>query len=317
MRKVFLIAVFLCSAINCFSQAPKHATKAGETKNQQQPAASTPNQTTAVHEQPSGNENDETATRHKEEIEIQRQLSKFTGWLVAVGFLQFIVLAVQAVLFFQQKKIMGQHKTSLEDLAGAAKTSAGEAVVGAKFTRETIKDSERAQVYLYLAQIKRPPSDHFDDHVWLELVIKNFGRTRAINVSGEFKFDPAMPMINAKANVREVHTILGAGQEHTVVFDRFANILDPTTFQRVLTGQRPLSFVGQFTYDDIFGGTYTTQCTGRFNDKSLCFVIEENRAEWEKPSNLPKNSSTCPINYFCNPSKGLTFVRRKTWTRRN
>jgi hypothetical protein len=64
-----------------------------------------------------------------EDIEIQRQLTKFTKYLVWVGLLQAVVLASQAVLFFQQKKIMEEHKTKFEDLAKAANSNAQAAIL--------------------------------------------------------------------------------------------------------------------------------------------------------------------------------------------
>ena len=124
MRKTLTIVALLCFAVNGVSQSPKNAAKTEETKKHEQPAASPPSQTITIYNQPSSTDNSEAANQHEQEIEIQRQLARFTGWLVLVGFLQFSILGVQARLFFQQKTIMGQHKTSLEDLAKAANESA-------------------------------------------------------------------------------------------------------------------------------------------------------------------------------------------------
>ncbi len=44
-----------------------------------------------------------------------------TVWLAIAGFVQAVVLAVQARLLFQQKKIMEEHKASLEQLATAGR----------------------------------------------------------------------------------------------------------------------------------------------------------------------------------------------------
>jgi hypothetical protein len=61
---------------------------------------------------------------------------------VVVGFLQFVVLAVQAVLFFQQRNIMEQHRGSLVQLATAASNNAA----AAKASADTLVNSERSWV---------------------------------------------------------------------------------------------------------------------------------------------------------------------------
>jgi hypothetical protein len=94
--------------------------------NQNKQDAETPsNQTIAIYEESRPAENEHNHQQDREQIEIDRKIAKFTGYLAGVGLLQFVVLVVQAILFFQQKKIMGQHKTSLEQLATAAATNAG------------------------------------------------------------------------------------------------------------------------------------------------------------------------------------------------
>ncbi len=65
-----------------------------------------------------------TANQSKEETEINRQVAKFTAYLGAVGFLQCVILFIQAILFYRQTKIMRQHKVSLEELATAAGVNA-------------------------------------------------------------------------------------------------------------------------------------------------------------------------------------------------
>ena len=110
MRKVLGVAALLCLAINGISQAARKTAETDKTRKHEQAAQNPPSQTIAIYEQPHSKDDGEAANQHQQEIEIQRQLSKFTGWLVAVGFLQFIVLAVQAVLFFQQRNIMEQHE---------------------------------------------------------------------------------------------------------------------------------------------------------------------------------------------------------------
>jgi hypothetical protein len=67
-----------------------------------------------------------------EELRIQEQLTRFTGLLVVVGFLQLLALVGQAFLFLRQARIMGQHRVSLEQLAEAASDNAKAAKDGAE-----------------------------------------------------------------------------------------------------------------------------------------------------------------------------------------
>jgi hypothetical protein len=164
-----------------------------------------------------------------------------------------------------------------KEAADAAKKSADAAYDSSEFTRNTIKKSERAEVLLHLA--KTVPSSASLYESSLELTIKNFGRTRAINVSGDLRFADDVPMTRGKENIREVHTILGAGQKHKVAFEKFIQIIDGHNFGLMINGRRSLRFAGQLTYEDIFGDTHSTRCSGKFDPSTKTFAIEENRAE--------------------------------------
>jgi uncharacterized protein HemX len=73
-------------------------------------------------------------------LEIQRKLAKFTKYLVWVGLLQALILAGQAVLFFQQKKIMEEHKTKFNELAKAANSNAEAAILQVRAMQEQITE---------------------------------------------------------------------------------------------------------------------------------------------------------------------------------
>lgn len=68
----------------------------------------------------------------KEELKTQRELTRFTGALVVVSFLQFVALVWQACLFFRQTRIMDEHRIHLEQLAKAASDNAQAAKDGAE-----------------------------------------------------------------------------------------------------------------------------------------------------------------------------------------
>jgi hypothetical protein len=77
-----------------------------------------------------------------EDLKVQRQLARFTGLLVVVGFLQLIALIGQACLFFRQARIMGQHRVSLEQLAEAASDNAKAAKDGAEVASKNAEFSK-------------------------------------------------------------------------------------------------------------------------------------------------------------------------------
>jgi hypothetical protein len=193
----------------------------------------------------------------------------FTGVLAYVGYLQWRTLR-------EHGRWMKENVKIAEKAADAARKSADAAYDSSEFTRDTIKKSERAEVLLLLVRTVPKAGSFYESS--LELTIKNFGRTRAVNVSGNFSFADDIPMVGAKENIRKVHTILGAGQKHKLIFDKFINIFDGQTFGRVVNNQQTMRFVGRFTYEDIFGEVHSAQCGGRFDPYTKTFIIEENRA---------------------------------------
>jgi len=149
-----LITVYIVwFAVFVYSQTPKgkgtteqksaldHAPTNGTQQNEQH-ATSSPSPVVTIYNQPCPQEQNSDTKRSQDAINIERRLTTFTGYLVVVGFLQFLVLCAQAVLFFQQKRIMGQHKASLEQLA----TAAGNNALAAKASADALVNSERSWV---------------------------------------------------------------------------------------------------------------------------------------------------------------------------
>jgi hypothetical protein len=129
-----LILALLCFGVFGRSQVSKpeqpsqpHTGEIVSKKNEGQTrdSKSSPNPTTIAPQEASATEQHRDAERSQEAIAVERQLARFTLYLVLVGFLQFAILAVQAILFWQQKRIMSEHKMSLEQLASAAGDNVG------------------------------------------------------------------------------------------------------------------------------------------------------------------------------------------------
>jgi len=162
-----------------------------------------------------------------------------------------------------------------EIAANAAQRSAEVAARNADVTEEALRLSERAEVLLDGANVhlSGPEAKHFDLHAWLELTIKNFGRTKAIDVTGDFKLDIqdlSCPII------RTPPTVLGAGQTQSIAFPRFSNLFDTQSFDAALRGERKLRFSGIFNYSDVFGTHYTGQCVGTFDNGTRSIKIDQN-----------------------------------------
>lgn len=142
-------------------------------------AADLPNNATTANQSASGEGTGNGSYQSRDSIEVERQVAKFTGYLVGVGLLQFLILAVQAVLFFQQKNIMGQHKVSLEQLATAAIDNAK----AAKDTVEAHINTERpwisASIRKTVQSIRKPNKTAFEEVSYFHFVLKNHGRTPA------------------------------------------------------------------------------------------------------------------------------------------
>jgi hypothetical protein len=186
MKQATIVLAVLSLAILGISQAPKDeriavkngaldTAPASSRKNNQQHAASPPSQTIAIYNQSSSPEHNGDAKQSQDAIDVERQVAKFTGYLAIVGLFQLLVLAVQAVLFFQQKKIMGQHKVSLEKLATAASDNA----IAAKDSADALKAADRAWILAkpYLPDKLLPVGEHrVTRFMWS---IKSVGRTPA------------------------------------------------------------------------------------------------------------------------------------------
>ncbi len=215
------------------------------------------------------------ANDHKEQDRAQRIKEINDTLLVIFTGLLFVVGALQAAAIFRQEKWMRRNVKIAEDSVDAAKKSADAAYTSSEFTRETIKKSERAEVLLHLTKITSKPNVFSDG--WLELTIRNFGRTRAVDVSGKFEFAGVASLRSTEVSI--IHTILGAGQEHVFIFERFVNLFNGAILGRVWNSQEVLRFSGVLTYRDIFDQSYTTRCAGTFDPGSVGFRIDENRAE--------------------------------------
>jgi hypothetical protein len=276
MRTAFLVVVLLSLAVNGVSHVPRNTAKSDETKKHEQSTANPPSQTIAIYDQPRSKDDADAANQHQQEIEIQRQLSKFTGWLVAVGFLQFVVLAVQAVLFFQQRNIMEQHEewmqkhdANLTNIAQAAKKNS-------EIAEMAVKLSERADVLVQSAALD-PGQTISGGDSRVVIRYKNFGNTRATNSA--LSMNLLIEGVPATNSGRIPPITMGAGDEQTISSERFIAFLNLETAKKVLSGQTALRFETQALYQDVFGGAHRTFCAGTFDARTRGFEINKQETD--------------------------------------
>jgi len=164
---------------------------------------------------------------------------------------------------------MERQTKATEIAANAARKSADTAEMALQL-------AERADILLESAGIVFSASRVFDGDARLVLRFKNWGRTRATDVSFDVRMiipgvidSPAAPL---------PLMVIGAGQEQSVSFQTFREHLTNNTFEDIAAGRVALQFVSWLVYKDVFGGSYTTRDVGIFNPRTVTFRIEEQNA---------------------------------------
>jgi len=160
--------------------------------------------------------------------------------------------------------------------ARAASESARIAREAAEEAKKVVRLTERADVLLKGVGIVLAASQLFDGDARVAFRFKNFGRTRAVDVSFRTRmiipgvpdsFGPPLPVM-----------VLGANQEQTVSFEPFRNCLTKATFEHVANGSLTLRYESWVVYSDVFGSSYTTRDVGIFDHRTMTFRVEEHTA---------------------------------------
>jgi hypothetical protein len=158
----------------------------------------------------------------------------------------------------------------------AAKESAKIAKEAAEETKKVVRLTERADVLLESAGIALSASQAFDGDARVVLRFKNFGRTRARDVS--FRTRMIIPGVPDAFVPPLPFTVLGADQERSISFETFRDCLTKATFEDVAHGRIPLRFESWLVYTDVFGASHTTRDVGVFSPGTMTFRIEDHTA---------------------------------------
>jgi len=214
---------------------------------------------------------DEACQQARENLQIQRELSVFTGLLVFVGVLQFATMYWQARLLrrtlneihSQAGQMVGQVE-EMKAQTAIAQTSAD----AARKSTEALISAERAWV---LASIRKTASPFpytsmiaMPDLIKCELIFKNYGATPAAVDSysclTRWKVPPApFPPIPEYGENHNARFVIAPGEEKTI------GVVFPVEGQSIFTVESAI-FIGYVTYGGIFEGQRKT---------AFCFGFEE------------------------------------------
>jgi hypothetical protein len=165
--------------------------------------------------------------------------------------------------------------------AEASQKSAETAAWSARQAEKALHLTERADVLLEGVSLSTPGVACQTPPFTLETVItlrfKNFGRTRANQVSSHFWLGvPNAQLVEQPSNVV---TIVGAGDSFLLAFNPVHECLNKATFEKILAGEVPFRFQGEITYKDVFGFEHRTKCVAILRHQPVSFEVEENSAD--------------------------------------
>jgi hypothetical protein len=128
--KIFATSLLICLAVPCLPQTPNNARPAkghavsnsGKITKDESSGTKAGEVAPAVNPQVGPNENKDTEAT--QDLEVQRQLARFTEYLVWVGILQAVVFALTLLAILQQARIMKEHAGHLNTLSKAAADNA-------------------------------------------------------------------------------------------------------------------------------------------------------------------------------------------------
>lgn len=286
MKKAFFrgLGVLVIATVSAFAQSqPPVPTPAASVQNQESkasPEAKKPSvdqsdakALSAAVDQLTSAIKDETRAHQQDSAENN---PSWHWW--AVNGINFLIAAFTGALMWvawQQWKTYERQADLMSDSLRVATISANaskEAADAAKATVETMERNARKQLRAYVTlKFGKDKKAEDETNETFTFFIKNSGQTPALNLSSNFGWRQE-PGPNARwpKGVEPIGTVvdiggskapLGAG-EVTPLHSPIDRVQDPHVFRRALVaanlGQCTLFFVGQITYDDVFGEHHVT-----------------------------------------------------------
>lgn len=181
------------------------------------------------------------------QMEINREIAKFTRYLVGVGLLQALILGFQAW-----------------------------------YLRRTIKSAERTLLLteradLMLESIHISPENRLGTDTVIRLVFKNYGRTRANDVQVRFRL--VAPGTQASEAPPSPLVAIAAGKDLYVPFRPLGEHIREEIIARIAAGELQLRFEGYLGYRDVFGLPHRSHSSGTYLPNTGTFRLDEQQAD--------------------------------------
>jgi hypothetical protein len=242
-----------------------------------QPAKQPPATTADVSSSSEGNGGaDDGGAQKKAEATINERIATYTGWLVAVGLLQFVAMVIQAVFIVCSLKV--------SRIAADAATSASETA------KRAFEMTERADVLIEMIDLIGEDYDR-TRHSRINAVsicrvnLRNYGRTRAEDLTVECTLvvEFVEPIINPTV-IRALPMILGAGKPFELRFLEFASLgFDQSVLSEIHSGKWRLHVASKLAYSDVFGKQHSVGCIGFYNPTNGEFTLTHYEGEFRMP----------------------------------
>lgn len=190
-----------------------------------------------------------------------------------------VVGGVAGYFAWRTLKVIQTQAEAMKVQTDIAIRGAENAEKAAEFARLSVTSVERADVLLQESSFVFSLSGRFDDYAMPRFIFKNFGRTRASEVShhivmsiegGQIVYEPI--------TITTEGTVLAGGQEQTVIFPQLNKAFSPKTLIRIESGASKLNFSGTTTFNDVFGSKHFGQYSGTYDPSTHTFNIDESRS---------------------------------------
>jgi hypothetical protein len=275
MKRIGIVIVLFCIATLAISQTPNdkgtakqdgaiNADKSAESNEKKQRPTNSPPNETIVENQYIAPEHKGTAEYSSEDVEIQRQLAKFTKYLVWVGAFQVVALLVQAIFFYLHSRHLGA-------LAIAASNNA----VAASLNARAIINAERPWIRVAVLPDDEPGSFVFRATVR--------GRTPARIIAGDAthrfidKPDDLPIPPTYKSPILAPPQVLLVDEEWFDIYPAGVNpasIVEQAKMAGNTVANKFLCFYGRVVYEDVFPVADEKRIPHETRWCFVCFVTE-------------------------------------------
>ena len=221
----------------------------------------------------------DSSDNHRNHQKGGRMIWPTPEWVEAISTAIYALVTIGGLVYIIcQTKVLRRQTKIAELAAKAAKQSADTSEQSAVFAKQALKTCERADILLDGVSIEFPPNNDPGD-ARLVLRFKNFGRTRAKDVSFQAKMIiPETPNSWSSPAIPLPIMVMASGQEQFMYFMRFREFLNKPTFERIRKGELPLRFESWVVYRDVFGDAFTTRDVGLLDPNTFTFRVEEQSA---------------------------------------